>query len=128
MFGNTLGSLDNEARFFEHTLVGLGIGDLLLIDFLLAYFPFLRNNSQCIPRRMKETCTRYLAALAFAIAAAAGCTPAILGAQAIHPAMTSDAKETWIFLRSEDKLVTGVYRCYDNQQAPICQKAKLQNK
>ncbi len=37
MFGNTVGNLDNEARFFEHTLVGLGVGDLLLIDFLLAY-------------------------------------------------------------------------------------------
>lgn len=37
MFGNTIGNLDNEARFFEHTLVGLGIGDLLLVDFLLAY-------------------------------------------------------------------------------------------
>lgn len=57
--------------------------------------------------------------------AAAGCTPATLGAQAIHPAMTTDSKETWIYLRSEDAAHTGVYRCYDGAQGPTCVKAKL---
>lgn len=37
MFGNTLGNLDNEARFFRHTLIGFAPGDLLLLDVQLAY-------------------------------------------------------------------------------------------
>lgn len=32
MLGNTLGNLDNEARFFQHTLVGLAPSDMLLLD------------------------------------------------------------------------------------------------
>jgi transcriptional regulator with XRE-family HTH domain len=36
MLGNTLGNLDNEARFFQHTLIGFGPQDLLLLDVQLA--------------------------------------------------------------------------------------------
>jgi transcriptional regulator with XRE-family HTH domain len=36
MLGNTLGNLDNEARFFQHTLIGLGPQDLLLVDVQIA--------------------------------------------------------------------------------------------
>src|SRR5262245_3021723 len=32
MLGNTVGNLDNEPRFFQHTLVGMAPGDFLLID------------------------------------------------------------------------------------------------
>lgn len=37
MLGNTVGNLDNEARFFQHTLTGLVPGDLLLMDVGLAF-------------------------------------------------------------------------------------------
>lgn len=37
MLGNTLGNLDNEARFFRHTLIGFAPGDLLLLDVQLAF-------------------------------------------------------------------------------------------
>ena len=37
MFGNTVGNLDNESRFFQHTLVGLVPNDLLLVDLGLGY-------------------------------------------------------------------------------------------
>ena len=37
MLGNTVGNLDNEARFFRHTLTGLAPGDLLLMDVGMAF-------------------------------------------------------------------------------------------
>jgi len=37
MLGNTLGNLDNEARFFQHTLIGFAPGDLMMLDVQLAY-------------------------------------------------------------------------------------------
>jgi len=37
MLGNTVGNLDNEVRFFRHTLTGLVPGDLLLMDVGLAF-------------------------------------------------------------------------------------------
>lgn len=67
---------------------------------------------------------RSIAAIVLLLAAA-GCVPATLGAHAIHPAMTGDSKETWIYLRSEDAAYTGVYRCSDGAQGPVCVKAKL---
>lgn len=36
LIGFTIGNLENEARFFQHTLVGLAPGDLLLVDVLIA--------------------------------------------------------------------------------------------
>lgn len=36
LIGFTIGNLDNEARFFQHTLVGLAPDDLLLLDVLIA--------------------------------------------------------------------------------------------
>lgn len=37
MRGNaTIGNLDNEARFFQHTLIGFAPGDMLLLDVQLA--------------------------------------------------------------------------------------------
>ncbi len=36
MVGLTIGNLDNEARFFQHTLIGFAPGDLLLLDVQLA--------------------------------------------------------------------------------------------
>ncbi len=36
MVGNTLGNLDNEVRFFQHTLIGFAPDDLLLLDVQLA--------------------------------------------------------------------------------------------
>ncbi len=32
LIGGSVGNLDNEARFFQHTLIGLAPGDLLLLD------------------------------------------------------------------------------------------------
>lgn len=37
IFGATVGNLDNEANYFQNTLVGLAAGDLLLLDIHLAY-------------------------------------------------------------------------------------------
>ena len=37
MFGNTVGNLDNESRFFQHTLVGLVPNDLLIVDLGLGF-------------------------------------------------------------------------------------------
>lgn len=36
LIGGTIGNLENEARFFQHTLVGLAPDDLLLLDVLIA--------------------------------------------------------------------------------------------
>lgn len=55
-----------------------------------------------------------------------GCrTPATLGGRGLLPAQTADSKESWIYLESEDKDESGVYRCYDQDGAPRCVKAKL---
>jgi hypothetical protein len=55
-----------------------------------------------------------------------GCiSPATLGAHSILPTQAVDTKEAWIYLQSEDRNLTGVYRCYDAQQNPVCIKAKL---
>ena len=37
MLGGTIGNLDNELKFFKYNLVGCHSGDLLLMDFQLAY-------------------------------------------------------------------------------------------
>ena len=37
MFGGTVGNLDNEPKFFKYNLIGCHQGDLLLMDFQLAY-------------------------------------------------------------------------------------------
>ena len=36
MLGLTIGNLDNEARYFQHTLIGFAPGDMLLLDVQLA--------------------------------------------------------------------------------------------
>ena len=65
-------------------------------------------------------------ALSIPLMFAAGCTPAVtLGAHAIHTAQAADSKETWIYLQSADEHQTGVYRCADGPQGPVCRKAKL---
>lgn len=80
------------------------------------------------PVTIKGDSMRYIAPIFLFLASAAGCAPATLGAHAIHPALNADSKEAWIYLQSEDKALTGIYRCYDSQQNPVCQKAKLQNR
>ncbi len=49
MLGNTLGNLDNEARFFQHTLIGFGPQDLLLVDVQIAQGSTERPND--IPKQ-----------------------------------------------------------------------------
>jgi hypothetical protein len=72
---------------------------------------------------------RYLAPLLLLLAATQGCAgPATLGAHSILPTQAVDTKEAWIYMVSEEKAHTGVYRCYDGQQAPVCIKAKLVEK
>mgnify|MGYP003377276873 FL=1 len=71
---------------------------------------------------------RNLIALCLLVSTAAGCTPVTLGAHSIHPALNADPKETWIYLNSADNGLSGIYRCYDAQQNPLCIKAKLQSK
>lgn len=70
---------------------------------------------------------RYLSLpLLFSVLSSAACVaPATLGAHSILPTQAVDTKEAWIYLQSEDKGLTGVYRCYDSQQNPVCIKAKL---
>lgn len=69
---------------------------------------------------------RYILASALFGLSVTGCTPAVtLGAHAIHTAQAADSKETWIYLQSADEHQTGVYRCADGPQGPVCRKAKL---
>jgi transcriptional regulator with XRE-family HTH domain len=44
MLGNTIGSLDNEVRFFQHTLIGLAPGDVMLLDIDLLRAPIERPD------------------------------------------------------------------------------------
>ncbi len=39
LLGRTIGNLDNEPKFFKYNLIGCQEGDLLLMDFQLAYAP-----------------------------------------------------------------------------------------
>jgi hypothetical protein len=73
---------------------------------------------------------RYLAPLfLLLLASTQGCAgPATLGDHAILPPQAVDTKEAWIYMVSEEKAHTGVYRCYDTQQGPVCIKAKLVEK
>lgn len=69
--------------------------------------------------------TTRTAALCIAFAFTAGCAPITLGAHAIQPSNAVDTHNVWIYLQTNDAKRTGVYRCYDNGQKPVCVQATM---
>lgn len=76
---------------------------------------------------MTDAITRASCAGALFIGAMAisGCAPKISAATAIQPSQPGDTSNVWIYLRTDDPDVDGVYRCYDAEQKPVCKRAAL---
>lgn len=76
---------------------------------------------------MTERIVRGLCVVSLSLAAlgGVGCAPRISGANAILPSEPGDTNNVWIYLRTDDPDVDGVYRCYDGDQKPVCKRATL---
>jgi hypothetical protein len=67
----------------------------------------------------------FVVSLSLAPLGVLGCAPRISGANAIQPSQPGDTNSVWIYLRTDDADVDGVYRCYDGEQKPVCKRAAL---
>lgn len=93
---------------------------------------YLRStNRRGLTRSGEQRARRYgtlLFVLGLMIFGAVGCAPKVWSATAIQPSQPGDTKEVWIYLHTDDDRVNGVYRCYDDDQKPVCKRAKLVTK
>ena len=63
-----------------------------------------------------------LVALWISCLAFAGCAPAVVGAKRVGGAETA----TWVYVATDDKSASGVYRCHDEGGQVTCRQAQMQ--
>ena len=64
---------------------------------------------------------KILLAMAIGTVLGTGCAPAILGAQQV-----GDVKDaTWVYLKTDDKDESGIFRCAVERDDVVCRRAKV---